>query len=144
MTTFMLDHDEHEKWQKGLARPAWDILAGYWRTYFGSEPYHRDSGNGYHAYPILSYPLNYLDKDKSYEAVNAAYLRLQHVVGELLLANGNYSTFEIKGTITTKAKSGSLAALPLCTFQPWKPRGTPGTSITCAASRSRGSSPWTS
>lgn len=122
MTTFMLDHDEHETWQKGLARPAWDILAAHWRTYFGSEPYHRDSGGGYHAYPILSYPLDYLDKDGSYNAVNVAYLRLQHVIGELLLANGNYSTFEIKGTITTKAKSGYLAAYPLCTFASWTGR----------------------
>jgi hypothetical protein len=116
MTLFMLDHDEHEPWQKELACPAWNILAKYWRMHFGSEPYHRDSCGGYHAYPILSYPLNYLDKDSSYQAVNQAYQRLQHVVGLLLLCHGNYSTFEVKGTITTKTKSGSLAALPLCTF----------------------------
>lgn len=66
--------------------------------------------------------MNYLDKDKSYEAVNVACDRLQHVVGLLLLGRGNYSTFEVKGTITTKSKSGSLAAHPLCTFEPWTAR----------------------
>ena len=106
-----LDVDAHHQFQTDADQ----ALALLFDLFGADVLFARDSTRGHNGYLKIRH-------GGRLESFNSTLKELQQVLHLFFRQNGILCDIEVKGTITTGRKSGSLAKLPFSTFEPWRGR----------------------